>query len=148
MKTARALRLGKRLDSIGHIYARNDLNPKQRRRCLSALKIKARKEAEHDHQQPLWNNCLHSPAPQKDSPLIPHDTPDVSDDESIDNAGTESSKIQEMRIKSLIQRCSQLELDAIHWKRKFVEESGVYAVLLKHPSVLFTVHNQTTYYIH
>lgn len=133
MKTARALRLRKHLDSIGQIHARNDLNSKQRRRRLSDLKIKARKEAENDRQQPLLkyrakkssNNWL--PVPQKDFPLTAHDTPltpAVSDDESIDNAETENSKIQEMRIKSLVRRCSQLELDAIYWKQKFGKESA------------------------
>ena len=146
MKTARALRLRKHLDSIGQIHARNDLNSKQRRRRLSDLKIKARREAENDRQQPLLkyrakkssNNWL--PVPQKDFPLTAHDTPltpAVSDDESIDNAETENSKIQEMRIKSLVRRCSQLELDAIYWKQKFGKESGAYAVLLNIPPFYF-----------
>ena len=121
VETPRARRLGRRLDAIGHIHLRNDLSPIERTRRLVDLKIKARKEAEHDRRQPELKHRVHkfqsnNSGPETDFP--------ISDDESTEDGETDAHKIQELRIKSLVRRCTQLELDAKYWKDKFAKESG------------------------
>ena len=123
--TPRALRLHKRLDAIGHIHSRHDLTVNQRTRRLIDLKIKARKEAENDRHQPELkygtNNVESNNYSQKEPP---YEHPVLSDDESIAENETDNSKLQEVRIKKLVRRCTQLEQDVTYWKKKFGKESG------------------------
>lgn len=119
------MRLHKRLDAIGHIHARNDLTVNQRTRKMIDLKIKARKEAEKDRHQPeLKYGTEYIESKHHNSKETLYEQTIFSDDESIAENENNNSKLQEMRIKKLVRRCTQLEQDVTYWKKKFGKESA------------------------